>query len=347
MMTKGRATSEGTARYASRFPAHFYEEAAGLRMSTLGLGTYLGDMDERTDQAYADAVTEAARGGINFFDSAINYRHQRSERSIGQALSALFAKGELHREEVVVCTKAGFLTPGAVDPATLRDGDAIRGMHAMAPDFLADQIDRSRANLSLDTIDVFYLHNPETQLAYIEREGFDERIRAAFERLEQIAAKGKIGWYGAATWEGFRQASGGLGLLRLIEIAKGIAGSNHHCRFIQLPFNLAMQEAFTHRPERVDGRAMSVLYAARMEGVTAVASASILQSKLSRGLPESIAEHIPGFETDAQRAIQFTRSAPGITVALVGMSNAAHVRENLAVSRVPPLAAEAYALGAS
>ena len=210
-------------------------------------------------------------------------------------------------------------------------------MHSMAPDFLADQIDRSRANLGLDTLDVFYLHNPETQLAHVSREEFDKRIGVAFARLEKIVAEGKIGWYGAATWEGFRQASGGLGLSRLVEIAREAGGPDHHFRFIQLPFNLAMPEAFTQRPETLDGQKVSVLEVAGGAGVNVIASATLLQSKLSRGLPAALAQRIPGFETDAQRAIQFTRSTPGITVALVGMSNAAHVKENLAVSHVPPI----------
>jgi aryl-alcohol dehydrogenase-like predicted oxidoreductase len=342
-MTSGRATPSGSARYISRFPAAgFYRTASGLGVSSLGLGTYLGGLDENADNAYAAAVATAVCGGINFLDSAINYRHQRSERSIGAALSGLFASGEFQRDEIAVCTKAGYMTPGAVNPATLRDGDVVGGMHSMAPDFLADQIDRSRANLGLDTLDVFYLHNPETQLAHVSREEFEKRIRAAFRRLEQIVAEGKIGFYGAATWDGFRKTSGGLGLSRLVAIAREEGGADHHFRFIQLPFNLAMTEAWTQRPEVLNGRAASVFDAAREAGVTVVASASLMQSKLARGLPAALGEQIPGLETDAQRAIQFARSAPGITVALVGMSASAHVKENLGVARVPPLEPETY-----
>ena len=94
---------------------------------------------------------------------------------------------QLQRDEIVVCTKAGFLTPGAV-PAFLKPEHVVGKMHSMDPDFLADQIDRSRANLGVDTIDVFYLHNPETQLGFLTREEFDERLRRAFARLEQLAA---------------------------------------------------------------------------------------------------------------------------------------------------------------
>src|SRR5204863_808094 len=79
-MTAGRVTPSGTARYTARFSGNqFYRSAAGLSVSSLGLGTYLGGLDERVDQAYTGAVATAVCGGINFLDSAINYRHQRSE----------------------------------------------------------------------------------------------------------------------------------------------------------------------------------------------------------------------------------------------------------------------------
>ena len=339
-MNHGYSTGEGTARYRARFPAlaagGFYREARGLAVSSLGLGTYLGQPDEATDRAYVEAAQAAARGGINFFDAAINYRHQRSERALGEALGGLMESGELRRQEVVVATKAGFLTPGAV-PDWLEAADVVGRMHSMAPDFLADQIDRSRANLELDSIDIFYLHNPETQLNFVPREEFECRVRAAFARLEQLAAEGRIRHYGAATWDGFRQ-EGKLDLVRLVEIAEEQGGPEHHFRFIQLPFNLAMAEAFQRR----DAAGQNVLDRAARAGITVVASASLLQSRLASELPEALAERLPGLATDAQRAIQFTRSTPGIAVALAGMSKARHVAENLGVGVVPPASPEQY-----
>jgi len=333
----GHASTEGTARYASRFPAFesagFYRQAQNLKVSSLGLGTYLGQPDEATDARYANAVTQAARDGINFFDTAINYRNQRSERSIGTALGRMFATGELQRDEVVVATKAGFLTPGAV-PDGLAPGDVVGRMHSMAPDFLADQIDRSRANLNLETLDIFYLHNPETQLQFVDRGEFERRIRAAFARLEVLVTAGKLLFYGTATWDGYR-AEGKLDLARLAEIAAEEAGPAHHFRFVQLPFNLGMVEAMQAKPE-------NVLHTAENLDITVVASASLLQARLTRELPEAIGERLPGLQTDAQRAIQFTRSTPGIAVALAGMSQAAHVIENLGVGAVPPATREEH-----
>jgi aryl-alcohol dehydrogenase-like predicted oxidoreductase len=313
------ATIEGTTRYRDRFPAFrdaaFYRTVFGLEVSSLGIGTNLGAEDDATDRAYTDALIAAGAGGINFFDSAINYRRQRSERCIGAALK------QMQRDEVAVCTKAGFLTPGAVPKALGRE-EVVGGMHCMAPDFLADQIDRSRANLGVDTIDVFYLHNPETQLGFVDRAEFDTRIRRAFAQLEQLVDQGKIRWYGAATWEGFRK-KGALSLERFAEIAAEEGGPEHHFRFIQLPFNLNMVEAFVERPE-------SVLEAAARLGIAAVASATLLQAEILA-------------HTTVQRAIQFTRSTPGISVALVGMSRREHVVENLGVASLLPATREDYA----
>jgi aryl-alcohol dehydrogenase-like predicted oxidoreductase len=313
------ATADGTARYVDRFAeyrdAGFYRTVFDLKVSTLGIGTYLGNADDAADRAYTDALIAAAESGINFFDAAINYRNQRSERCIGAALK------QLQRDEIVVCTKAGFLTPGAV-PAGLQPEDLVGRMHSMAPSFLADQVERSRSNLGVDTIDVFYLHNPETQLGFIPREHFEERIRRAFAKLEKLAEENKIRGYGTATWEGYRK-KGALSLPRLAEIATQEGGADHRFRFIQLPFNLGMVEAYVGRPE-------SVLQQAARLGIAVVASATLMQTQLL--------QHV-----DALRAIQFTRSTAGIAVALVGMSSREHVLENLGLAKSPPLTADEYA----
>jgi aryl-alcohol dehydrogenase-like predicted oxidoreductase len=313
MYATATATSDYAARHADLYAAGFYRTVFDLAVSTLGIGTYLN--------ASVEALLAAAEGGINFFDAAINYRNQQSERDIGSALK------QLQRDEIVVCTKAGFLTPGAV-PDFLTADDVAGRMHSMSPQFLEDQIERSRANLGVDTIDVFYLHNPETQLGYRTREEFEARIRRAFAQLERLVDCGRIRWYGCATWDGFRKP-GQLSLPRLAEIATEEGGAEHHFRFIQLPFNLGMVEAYLGEPE-------SVLAQAGRLGIAVVASATLLQARVLEQMPDAVAELLPGLETAAQRAIQFTRATPGIAVALVGMGRPEHVGDNLGVGRVPP-----------
>lgn len=332
-----------THRFAERFPvlkaAGFYRDVQGLTVSNIGIGTYLGDMDDATDRGYTEAVSAALRAGVNCIDTSLNYRNQRSERSIGGALKQV-AQAGISRDEIVIATKAGYLVPDAIPSSVLQASDVVGGMHSMAPGFLEDQLSRSLTNLGVGSIDVFYLHNPETQLAYVSQDTFYSGMQQAFEWLEKAAADGRIRFYGTATWQGYRHrepSREALSLERLADVAHEIAGDKHRFRFIQLPFNLAMPEAFANR---VNGE--SLLDVAARLGITVVASASLYQARLSRNLPDEIRSKMPGVQTDAQRAIQFVRSTPGIAVALAGMSKVKHVEENLGLATVPPLEEREY-----
>jgi len=352
----GRATAQGTLRYAARFQGrtaagHFREIPDGLHLSSIGIGTYLGEPDEAADSGYAAAVVAAIEGGINVVDSAINYRLQRSERSIGAALRELAAKG-FARDEIVLCTKAGFLTPDGempddaneyfsreyIDRGIFRPEDIAAGCHCMTPRYLADQLERSLRNLGVECVDVFYLHNPETQLGEISREELNRRLREAFAFLESVVAAGKIGAYGLATWNAFREdpkSQGYLSIAEIEEVARDAGGSGHHFRFVQLPLNLAMPEALIRPNQVVQGKTLAMVQAARALGITLVSSAALLQGQLTRNLPAYIGAAL-GLQKNSEQALQFARSVPGVTTALVGMSRVEHVRANLALVGVEP-----------
>jgi aryl-alcohol dehydrogenase-like predicted oxidoreductase len=365
MTLPGFATTEGTARYRERFQdtaaeGHFRNEQ-NLWLSSVGVGTYLGDPDEETDRAYADAITRAVELGVNVLDTAANYRFQRSERSIGEAIKSLTTAG-FGRDELVVCTKGGYLPfdthPPAgqagvrayvdetfVKPGIIQASDIVAGSHCMTPGYLSHQVAQSLRNMGLGTIDVYYVHNPETQLQTLAREEFEVRLRAAFGQLERERAEGRLRFYGVATWNGFRAKADTRGhhsLARMWELAREAGGEDHGFRFVQLPFNLSMPEALVAENHTHEGAPVSLLEAAKALGVTVVASASMMQGKVARDLPERIREPLGSLSTDAQTAIQFTRSTPGVTTALVGMSRRAHVEENLQLARVAPAAAEDY-----
>jgi aryl-alcohol dehydrogenase-like predicted oxidoreductase/catechol 2,3-dioxygenase-like lactoylglutathione lyase family enzyme len=360
-MLKHAATTEATASFAGRFPElpGNFRETLGLAISSIGIGTYLGESDDGTDTAYEDALRTALAGGINLIDTAVNYRFQRSERVIGKVLAELVGAGKIRREEIVVATKGGYITFDREMPANPRQWfedtyvkpgivaaeDLIDGAHCMTPRWLAAMIDLSRANLGLETLDIYYLHNPESQLAAVRREDFNAHLRAAFELFERKVSDGRIRWYGVATWNGFRVAPTDrsyLSLTEMVKIAVEAGGKDHHFRVVQLPYNLAMPEAFTAKNQQLpDGTAGSLLAAADATGVAVCASASLLQGRLTRGMPAILADAFAGFDSDAQRALQFVRSTPGINVALAGMSSAAHVTHNLATARRPPASFEA------
>ena len=355
------ATQEGTTRYAEKFrglaaDGHF-RQVRELVLSSIGIGTYLGQPNESIDSGYAAAIVAAVESGINVIDSAINYRLQRSERSAGTAMKVLAHKG-FARDEIVLCTKGGYLTPDGSMPQDpnryffeeyIQKGiftakDIAGGCHCMTPRFLENQLGRSLKNLGVDCVDIYYLHNPETQLGEILQADFLRRVREAFFFLESAAARGRIQFYGMATWSGFRQPKGARDLMQLAEIAavaKEIAGDKHRFRFVQLPFNLAMTEALTLGNQSIGGRERTVMEAADELGIALVASASLLQGQVAQNLPQFVAEAL-GLENDSERAIQFVRSAPGITTALVGMSRTAHVEANARLVTVPPAGVDQF-----
>ena len=363
MMIKHHATLDGTTRYRERFreraaPNHFREQQ-NLLLSSIGIGTYLGNADDETDARYAAAILRAVEQGANVIDTAANYRFQRSERAIGNALRELTAQRGFTREELVVCTKGGYLPFDGAPPHDVRGyleqtfvqpgiaglADFVGGSHCMTPRYLQHQLQQSLRNMNLECVDVYYIHNPESQLGQVSEAEFYSRLQAAFASLEQRRTEGQLKSYGVATWNGFREPSGDSGyhsLVRMAEIAREAGGAAHGFRFIQLPFNLAMPEALTLHNQVVDGREMSTLEAAAELGITVMASASIFQGRVAHNLPEDLREALGSLGTDAQSAIQFVRSTPGITTALVGMSRAEHVEENLKLVGTEPLPPEQF-----
>lgn len=152
--------------------------------------------------------------------------------------------------------------------------------------------------------------------------------------LEEKCAKGEIRRYGVATWNGFRvppDSKEHLDLQEVVETAREAAEGQHHFAAVQLPVNLALTEAVRAPTQKLaNGQTVSFLQAAAELGIAVIASASLMQARLAAGLPPEVHQAIPGYKTDAQRAIAFVRSLPVITSALVGMKSVAHVEENVA-----------------
>jgi aryl-alcohol dehydrogenase-like predicted oxidoreductase len=351
------ATRDATWAYRNRFHeafarTYFRRFADGL-VSSVGVGTYLGEPTDAVDERYHAALVEALEHGINVVDTAINYRCQRAERVVGRAL----ADADVEREAVLLATKGGFVPFDGSEPAD--PGAYVRGEYpdhadafvrgnCIAPDFLADQLDRSLANLGVDTVDCYYVHNPETQLEEHSREAVYDQLEAAFTRLEERAAAGDLRHYGVASWQAFRVPADHPAYLSLPEVvrraraASDAAGTaSTHLRAIQLPFNVHMADAFTVASHEGAEGPQSALWFAADAGLDVFTSASIMQGDLAAGLPEGVAARLEG-DTPAQRAINFARSAPGVTSSLVGMGSPEHVRENVAAGTFPPLGADGF-----
>mgnify|MGYP000852028799 FL=1 len=360
MTLHGCATPEATAAYAARLagemaPGHFRTTVDGLIVSSIGLGTYLGEPDDAVDQRYQGAIERALAWGCNHLDTAVNYRFQRSERLLGRALRAAIKRGDVRRDEVIVATKGGFVPFEGRMPADPRrwvyeeyiepglahaNEFAATYQHCLAPDFLDAMIERSCANLGLETIDIYYLHNPETQRISNTQETFRRRMLDAFECLEEAVSAGAIMAYGTATWTAYRSAPDApdhVSLTQMMDLAYQVAGDDNHFRYVQMPYNLVMTEAFALQNQQVGDEFLSPIEAAERLGLTVVISATLKQGLLASPFMADLSTYFPGAETDAQKAIQFVRSTPGVASALVGMSQTAHVEENLALRGLPPV----------
>ena len=172
-MISGFATTTGTKTFSEKYLTENYNSFQNLHLSNIGIGTYLGEPDSQTDTMVKDAVKKSILSGVNVIDTAINYRAQKSERSIGAALSELIDENLLKRDEVFICTKNGYVTnDGDIQedfmqyvmrefgqPGIVKEGDISSGYHCMTIPYLQDQLERSLKNMNLECIDLMYLHN--------------------------------------------------------------------------------------------------------------------------------------------------------------------------------------------
>ena len=357
-MISGFATPEGTKKFAQNSDVNQdnFKEFENLTLSNVGIGTYLGDPDARTDQLVSEAVKQSILSGVNVVDTAINYRAQKAERSVGQAISELIQENNITRDQIFVSTKNGYVTNDGdvqlgfweyvkqeyTDKGVVKEGDITSGYHCMTSTYLSDQLDRSLKNLDLECVDLMYLHNGiEGQIKDVSKEQFLKNLESVFELYEQKRDEGKIKFYGMATWECFRVPTDNpqyLSLEDIVNMAKKTGGENHGFKFIQLPFNLYYDQALLGKTQTIQNNPVSVLESATRLGIGVFTSVPLMQGRLLQpGVMPEFSDLKPSL-----RALQFIRSSPGVIAPLVGQKSAEHVTENLEVMKIPPYSDEEF-----
>ena len=324
-MISGFATSDGTKNFSKKFLPENYNTFQSLSLSNVGIGTYLGEPNSSTDVLVKDAVKKSIMSGINVIDTAINYRAQKSERNIGEALSELISNNSISRDELFICTKNGYVTnDGDIQedfmqyimrelgkPGIVKEGDISSGYHCMTLPYLEDQLERSLKNLNLECIDLMYLHNAVEGHPEMSKTEFLENLKKIFEFYESKRKEGKIRFYGMATWECFRSSFDNplfLSLEDVVKLAQEVGGNEHGFRFIQLPFNLHFDQAL------MQGR---LLEWAKSKPLFSNSSPSV-------GL------------------LQFIRSTPGVLAPLIGQKSSSHVDENLEIMKINTMTKSEY-----
>lgn len=357
-MISGYATPEGTKKFAAQHGpvSGNYKIVQGLTLSNVGIGTYLGTPDSQTDLLVIDAIKKSVMAGINVVDTAINYRAQKAERAVGTAISDLVRDGKIARDSIFVSTKNGYVTNDGdikedfwayvqreyAKPGIVKPNDISSGYHCMTVPYLEDQLNRSLKNLGLECIDLIYLHNSvEGQIQDISKEQFMKNLRDVILLYEQKRKEGKIRYYGMATWECFRVPKENpqyLSILDVLQIAKEIGGDDHGFRFIQLPYNMYLDQALMLKNQQSGGADVSILDAAQGNGVGVFTSVPLMQGKLLA--PGVLPDHID--LKPSLKCLQFIRSTPGVLAPLVGQKTPSHVEENLEIMKIPPLTQDEF-----
>lgn len=335
-----------------QLPMAHYRHFDGRWLSSIGIGTHRGNVDAETDALYLNTLAIGLARGLNVIDTAINYRAMRAERVVGRAVAHQISEG-VDREKMFVVTKGGFVPHDGEDPRSasawideelvqkgfLKSEEAVV-RHSIRAPWITESLCRSRANLGLDKIDAYLLHNPERALPRLGA-GFWSELTRTFGVLEEAVATGHIECYGLALWDAVRVRAGTpLNLLieRALECATVAAGGGvNHLRIIEIPLNVSNAEVLRMRNQMLKGRLVPAMDLAQDCNLFVLTSASIARAGRLSSRGRARLPTIEGIESDYIRALQFTRSAPGTGSALVGMRCPEHVHAALSLAARPPL----------
>ena len=355
----GFATPSGTKKYLDYAiekgkPSSHFRNFDGLYLSSIGMGTYLGQASVEDDNDIENAVYDSIKSGaINVIDTAINYRAMKSEKSIGQALLRLINDGVITRDEVFICTKNGYITNDGdysrvdvmeymqkmfISTGVIKPDDISSGYNVLNPNYIARCIDKSLSNMHLNCIDLVYIHNAfESWYEDISREEFMQMLSKVFEVYEKYRSSNKIKYYGMATWTCFRVDQNNreyLSLEETVKVAEKVGGKHHGFRFIQLPYNLVYSEAILIKNQDVGSiKNLTILEAAERLNIGVFTSIPLFQSRL---LDANIPDYA-GLTDQIQKLIQIIRSTPSIMAPLIGQKKSQHVQQNIKIADVPPM----------
>lgn len=369
VLIEGFATEKGTSRYVRYAvnekgkPESHFRIFDGLNLSSLGMGTYLGDATDYEDEAIENAIYESIKSGaMNVIDTAINYRAMKSEKSIGRALLRLIRDRIISREQIFISTKNGYITNDGdfpaigmmeymqkmyISPGLISQSDISASYSVLNPTYIERCIDRSLYNMKLSTIDLVYVHNSfESWYQDVTKEEYIEMLRKVFQVYERYRSKNKIRYYGMATWTCFRVPYGSSEYLSLEEIVKLAQSVNdgksndHGFRFIQLPYNLAYSEALLLKNQNVgDEKNLSILEAASKLNIGVFTSIPLFQGRLLHA-------NIPSYNSEltdpVAKLVQVVRSTPSVIAPLLGQKKPEHVEQNLKIADTPPMQVEEF-----
>jgi voltage-dependent potassium channel beta subunit len=298
--------------------------SAGVKVSTLSLGSWVTYGSQVDIDASAAMLKAAYDQGVNFFDNAEAYAGGKSEEIMGAALKKL----GLRRSSYLVSTKFYW---------GLNDGPNEK--NTLNRKYLMQAIDGSLARFGLDYVDLVFCHRPDPNTP------MEEVVWA----MNDIVASGKALYWGTSEWsaEEIRQAW---------EIAD--RRNLRKPQMEQPQYNLLFRDRVEKEYQRLYGDIGLGLT------TWSPLASGILSGKYAKGIPAGSRLSLPGYEwlkdrfpqevlssaaalepiardlgaTPSQLAIAWCLRNPHVSTVITGASRLEQLQENLkALEFVPKL----------
>lgn len=291
-------------------------------LSSVGIGTYGGNIAQEDDDKYLASLTSSISHGINVIDTAITYRSQRSEQVVGHFID------QQDRSSIFLISKGGFAVSGILTSG-LHNYEKLRN-HSIRHAYIGQSLSYSLTNLKTK-IDCYLIHNVELGKNHYNDDNFYTELVYTFSLLERKVEEGVIGSYGIATWHGLRVDRDNqffVDLEKVLFCAQLAAGKycKHNFSAIELPINPVKTEAIYLKNQVLNSSPVSTLEFAKYHKLKVFASDSVMSGK---------AIHSMGTLNASQTSLNFVRSVPGVTSALVGMRQIKHTLDAKDVLLLP------------
>lgn len=299
-MIKGYANLQGNKEYFNKqnCKENWYINNGRYAYSKLGLGTYLGDFSHENSRLFRQSIEYALLNGVNFIDTAVNYRGMISERDIGITITKLIEANLINRDEFIISSKAGII-PGdgaimfrpinymqemLIDTGILSKEDVYMEETlwlTMNPKYFEYALELSRKHLNLETIDIYYMHELELSMKHYGPKEFYHRLKDVIVTYEDMVEKGKIREYGMATWDAFQLEETHeqyISLEKVMEVVESVT-TNHHFKHLMVPINLESRCCVEYKNQSYKQNKLSIVECARKYKIDIHVSGPLGQGK--------------------------------------------------------------------
>ncbi|WP_373599299.1 aldo/keto reductase [Paraclostridium bifermentans] len=278
-MIKGFADLKGSSQYFSNIDKkNWILENDRYKYSKLGLGTFIGNFSDEDSQLFREAIEYALLNGVNFIDTAINYRGMISERDIGFVITKLIQEGKIKRNQFIISSKAGII-PGdgaimfrpinymqekLIDTGILNKEDVYIEdtlWLTMNPRYFEYALEISRNHLNLETIDIYYMHELELSMRHYGPDEFYKKLKEIVKVYENMVSEGKIREYGMATWDAFQLDPSDemyISLEKVMEVVESVS-KNHNFKHLMIPINSNKRECVENKNQNYKGEKLSIV----------------------------------------------------------------------------------------